>query len=118
MSKESSWIEVELYYLGYHSWKQAPKHRAYLESSHQHLFKVTVRVSVTHGEREVEFHDLRDNTWKILQDFAKHGTLNNSCENNAKMIFRTLQIDYPKHLISVVFEEEGGLKGKYGHVVI
>lgn len=118
MSKESSWIEVELYYLGYHSWEQAPKHRKYLEPAHQHLFKITVRVSVTHGEREVEFHDLRDNTWKILNNLSENKLLNDSCENNARTIFTILKELYSSHKISVVFEEEGGLKGKYGHEVI
>lgn len=118
MSKQSSWIEVELYYLAYHGWKQAPKHREYLKPDHQHLFKITVRMSVTHGEREVEFHDLRGEVWDKLNLLEAHKLLNNSCENNAKTIFEALKKDYPKHSISVVFAEEGGLKGKYGHAVV
>lgn len=115
MSEQSSWIEVELYYLAYHGWKQAPPHREYLKPDHQHLFKITVRMSVTHGERQVEFHDLRDRVWEMLKNFDKNKLLNNSCENNARNIFVALKQIYKKHLISVVFAEEGGLKGAYGH---
>jgi len=113
--EESSWIEVELYYLAEHQWKDAPDNRQYLRPLHPHLFKVTIRVSVKHGERQIEFHDLRGEVWALLNTSE---IWNNSCENIAKIIFNMLQPAYEKHKISVVVEEEGGLKGKYGHKVI
>jgi len=115
MNKETSYIEIELFYLAEHQWKDAPEHRDYLRPKHQHLFKVVVRISVEHGERQIEFHDLRENVWRFLP----HIEWNNSCENIAKAIFNLLSKNfYGKHKISVVIEEEGGLKGKYGHKVI
>jgi len=113
-AEESSWIEVELYYLGYHQWKEAPPHRAYLEPKHQHMFKITARLSVTHLDRDIEFHDLRDFLWDELHKFKFEG----SCEMMAEKLFRILTQRYKNHKISVVVEEEGGLKGKYGNVVV
>ena len=115
MNEESSWIEVELFYLAEHQWKEAPKKREYLKPLHQHLFKIVVRMSVTHLDRDVEFHDLRQVVWKYLNGKI---SLNDSCEGNAKNLFKYLRTGYPNHKISVVFEEEGGVKGKYGHQVI
>lgn len=114
MSEETSWIEVELYYLSEHQWKEAPEHREYLRPLHQHLFKIVVRISVEHGERQIEFHDLRRVMWNRLEGW----NFNDSCENIAKELFKSLLSTYPKHKISVVVEEEGGVKGKYGHKVI
>jgi len=114
-SEASSWIEVELYYLAEHLWKTAPVHREYLRLLHQHLFKVVVRISVEHGERQIEFHDLRQEVWRNLNTRVEW---NNSCENIAKSLFLLLQKLYKKHKISVVVCEEGGVCGKYGHEVI
>lgn len=43
---------------GFHRWDGAPEHRAYLRSTHRHLFHVSVRVRVSHDDRQIEFHDL------------------------------------------------------------
>jgi len=114
MSETSSWIEVKLYWLASHQWKEAPDHRQYLRPLHQHLFEIVVRISVEHGERQIEFHDLRSIVWEYMevQDF------NNSCENIAKELFKSLCDVYPKHKISVTVCEEGGVCGKYGQVVV
>lgn len=113
--KETSYIEVKLYELAEHSWKDAPPHRDYLKPKHQHLFEIKVRMSVSHGEREIEFHDLRS----VIEKILNRTSLNNSCENNAKSIFKSLKGVYgPHRKISVMFAEEGGLVGKYGNVVV
>jgi len=117
IEEESSWIEIELYYLAEHQWKDAPKHREYLQPLHPHIFKISVRISVEHGERQIEFHDLRDEVWALINT-PLWNNWNNSCKNIAKTIFNRLQSAYENHKISVVVEEEGGLKGKYGHKVI
>lgn len=51
---------VNTQFVGFHCWPDAPERRAYLAHRHRHLFKVCVKMSVTHDEREVEYHDLKD----------------------------------------------------------
>ena len=53
-------IHVRFRIAGNHHWKDAPKHRKYLGLDHRHLFHVEVSTEVTHDDREIEFHDLRD----------------------------------------------------------
>jgi hypothetical protein len=45
---------------GWHCWPDAPEKRAYLREKHRHLFHIEASCEVTHDDREVEFHDLRD----------------------------------------------------------
>lgn len=52
------WAKVAL--VGFHHWPEAPAHRDYLGVRHRHEFVITAGVAVGHGNREVEFHDLRD----------------------------------------------------------
>jgi len=49
----------------------------FLENPHRHIFKVEVKISVTHADRELEFFLVK---W-ALQDFIKDGNMNHkSCE--------------------------------------
>lgn len=52
------WSEVRL--VGFHYWPGAPEHRDYLGVRHRHEFHLTATVAVSHDDRDVEFHDLRD----------------------------------------------------------
>lgn len=52
------WSKVAL--VGFHQWFDAPEHRDYLGVRHRHEFVITAGVRVGHGDRDVEFHDLRD----------------------------------------------------------
>jgi len=55
-----TWASVCFTREGWHCWPAAPEHRAYLRASHRHLFHVEVRITVTHHDREIEYHDLLD----------------------------------------------------------
>ena len=48
--------------IGLHQWPDAPGRRAYLRDLHRHVFGIAVTVDVTHTERDVEWHDLADDT--------------------------------------------------------
>jgi len=52
-------IEVSTIYQASHHWPNAHDQRAYLRHVHVHDFKITVWAKVTHGDRDIEFHDLR-----------------------------------------------------------
>ncbi len=45
---------------GWHHWPDAHGVRSYLGAPHRHLFHVTVCAPVGHDDRDMEFHDLRD----------------------------------------------------------
>lgn len=57
-SAPSAAIAVRFSEAGFHRWPDPSARRRYLGERHRHLFAVTVRVAVFHGDREVEFHDL------------------------------------------------------------
>lgn len=48
--------------IGLHQWPAAPDRRAYLRDLHRHVFGIAVTVDVAHTERDVEWHDLADDT--------------------------------------------------------
>jgi hypothetical protein len=53
-------IFVRFEQVGFHFGPDAPSHRAYLRATHRHLFGIEVTTTVDHDERDIEFHDLRD----------------------------------------------------------
>lgn len=60
MTATPATIHVRFTMEGFHYWPDAPDHRNYLAFEHRHLFCVEVSTQVDHDDREIEFHDLRD----------------------------------------------------------
>ena len=114
MSEITSYIEVELWWFGVHSWPGAPDHREYLRPLHQHVWEVRVRISVGHLDRDIEFHDLRDEIWEMLQTTE----FDNSCEGVAKSLYEDLKTLHLDNKIAVWVGEEGNVRAKYGEVVV
>jgi len=96
-------IFVTTFIDGIHRWPGATGDRAYLAYPHRHRFDVTVYAKVTHDDRDIEFHDLKDavditlitigeplnrNTTLCL-DF---GTM--SCEEIAKRVLQEIPAAY------------------------
>jgi hypothetical protein len=50
------YIKVTTQAEGLHHWPGAPEGEGYLRQPHRHLFTVTVRMQVRHGEREIEIN--------------------------------------------------------------
>jgi hypothetical protein len=87
-----TYIKVRTEFEGFHFYPNAgsidPRIQ-FLENEHRHMFKVEVKISVTHLDRELEFFLVK---W-ALQDFIKDGKMNHkSCEMIATDILE-------KHLI-------------------
>ena len=87
-----TFIKVRTEFEGFHYYPNAgsidPRIK-FLENEHRHMFKVEVKISVTHLDRELEFFLVK---W-ALQDFIKDGKMNHkSCEMIATDILE-------KHLI-------------------
>lgn len=76
----NTYIKVRTEFEGYHFYPNAgtidPRIK-FLENEHRHMFKVTVKISVTHLDRELEFFLVK---W-ALTDFINAGNQNHkSCE--------------------------------------
>jgi hypothetical protein len=88
-------IGVELSIVGKHSWPLAPEHRNYLAVPHEHVFGISVELSVDHPDRAVEFHDLRAEVLEIIDVYysasgAVYDFQHNSCESIATTIASSL----------------------------
>ena len=51
-----------------HNWSSPPERRDYLRHPHMHTFHISMSVPVTHNDRQIELHDLRDE----LTDTVRH----------------------------------------------
>lgn len=61
--------------VGFHRWPDAPDHLSYLRELHRHEFGFAVEAAVGHGDRAVEFHELRavmDREMPNLADDVKY----------------------------------------------
>jgi hypothetical protein len=83
-----TYIRVRTEFEGFHFYPGASKINpkiAFLEQEHRHMFKVEVKISVDHLDRELEFFLVK---W-ALQDFIKSGNQNHkSCEMMATDILQ------------------------------
>ena len=80
MSTKKDYIKVRTEFEGYHYYpgaSQIDPRIAFLENEHRHTFKVEVKISVKHLDRELEFFLVK---W-ALSDFISSGNMNHkSCE--------------------------------------
>lgn len=89
---------------GFHCWPAAPENRSYLRERHRHLFHVEARVEVTHDDREIEIHDLRD---FCLMHFPSGELGSLSCENLATILMLEIRNAFPDRVIQVEVLEDG-----------
>lgn len=80
-------IFVRTSFVGFHAWPAAPKAVEYLRSAHRHKFGVEVRVNVSHGDRDVEYHLLLDDVQIVISELPSfEGQRAMSCEHMAERI--------------------------------
>lgn len=60
-------------FVGFHCWPEAPANLAYLRSPHRHVFQVKLEIAVPHGDRAIEFHELKQEL--ILWADSKKATM-------------------------------------------
>lgn len=76
----NTYIKIRTEFEGFHHYPKAGSidpRIGFLENEHRHIFKVEVKISVTHLDRELEFFLVK---W-ALNDFIKGGDMNHkSCE--------------------------------------
>ena len=78
--KKNTYIKIRTDFEGYHHYPNAgsidPRIK-FLENNHRHMFKVEVKISVTHLDRELEFFLVK---W-ALSSYLENGNMNHkSCE--------------------------------------
>lgn len=96
---------------GLHCWPGAPEHRGYLRVPHRHQFGVRIETIVTHDDREIEFHDLRDRGVDLVRALAANeGELLNFGSMSCEMIARDLGsalCDELRRSFRVTVDEDG-----------
>jgi hypothetical protein len=108
-----TYIKVRTEFEGFHFYPGAgaidPRIK-FLENEHRHMFKVEVKISVTHLDRELEFFLVK---W-ALQDFIKSGKMNHkSCEMIGSDILNNHLIPYygSNRSYEVIVSEDGESDG-------
>lgn len=90
--------------VGFHCYPDAPEEVAYLRDRHRHVFKFKVEVSVTHAERDIEFHMLKNFLEKQYPVTECGGK---SCETMALEVLNLIEENYPNRRASVEVSEDG-----------
>ena len=112
-SQIATYIKVRTEFEGFHFYPGAGKidpRIEFLEREHRHMFKVEVKISVTHLDRELEFFLVK---W-ALQDFIKSGNMSHmSCEMIAtNLLTRHLIPSYGENrYYEIVVSEDGESDG-------
>ena len=107
-----TFIKVRTEFEGFHYYPNAgsiDQRIKFLEHEHRHIFKVEVKISVNHLDRELEFFLVK---W-ALQEFIKSGNQNHkSCEMIATDILENhLLPKYGERYYEIVVSEDGESDG-------
>ena len=107
-------IVVKSQFEGIHSWPDCPHEDvSFLRHPHRHVFHVTLKIKVSHDDRELEFIKVKrelENALAILYYDIYHkneGLGSKSCEMIAKEI-GSFFASFPVHMISVFEDNESG----------
>lgn len=110
--QRKTFIKVRTEFEGFHFYPAAgaiDSRIKFLENEHRHIFKVDVKISVTHLDRELEFFLVK---W-ALQEFIKAGNQNHkSCEMIAEDILENHLIPtYGNRYYEISVSEDGESDG-------
>ena len=110
--RTNTYIKIRTEFEGFHFYPGAgdidPRIK-FLENEHRHIFKVEVKISVTHLDRELEFFLVK---WD-LQDYLMDSKMNHkSCEMIATDILQQhLLPKYGERYYEIVVSEDGESDG-------
>lgn len=104
-------IVVKSQFEGIHSWPDCPYDDvSFLRHPHRHIFHVTLKMEVTHDDRELEFIQVK----RILEDllsrnYNRKNLYNLSCEMMSKNIgMHFIGMGLKVHVVSVFEDNENG----------
>lgn len=108
----STFIKVRTEFEGYHYYPNAGAIDArirFLENEHRHMFKVEVKISVTHLDRELEFFLVK---WALQEFITGKNQNHKSCEMIATDILENHLIPlYGERYYEIVVSEDGESDG-------
>jgi len=115
--RTETYIKVRTEFEGFHHYPGAgsiDSRIQFLENEHRHIFKVEVKISVTHLDRELEFFLVK---W-ALQDYLVASQMNHkSCEMIATDILREhLLPRYGERYYEIIVSEDGESDGIVEHL--
>jgi hypothetical protein len=61
-------INVQTKIEGVHRWENAPDKVSFLRNLHRHLFNVSVKLEVTHNDRDIEFFILKNDIENFFEN--------------------------------------------------
>jgi hypothetical protein len=110
--RTETFIKIRTEFEGYHYYPGAGEIDSrikFLENEHRHMFKVEIKISVTHLDRELEFFLVK---W-ALQDYLKDGKMNHkSCEMiGMDILEQHLKPLYGERYYEIVVSEDGESDG-------
>jgi len=110
MSKERVFVIVKSAFEAVHSWPECPIDEvAFLRHPHRHIFHVTVKIEVSHDDRDVEFIVFKRKVNEYLEAFYSGKDIGReSCEMIAKEIISYFSEKYSIHSVSVFEDNENG----------
>lgn len=102
------YIKIRTEFEGFHFYPNAGEIDSrikFLESLHRHMFKVEVKISVTHADRELEFFLVK---WALDSFLNSQDQNNKSCEMIAEDILHNHLIpSYSDRYYEIVVSEDG-----------
>jgi hypothetical protein len=110
--RTETFIKIRTEFEGYHFYPGAgeiDRRIKFLEHEHRHMFKVEVKIAVTHLDRELEFFLVK---W-ALQDYLKDGKMDHkSCEMiGMDILEQHLKPLYGERYYEIVVSEDGESDG-------
>lgn len=108
---EKSEIEVTFQTEGSHYWKDAPAEVCFLRSNHRHMFHFTVRVEMTHDDRDIEFFMMKRKMLSWYGAFTAFGP--QSCEMIARDLAGRIVAEYGERNLQIKVSEDGENAGIY-----
>lgn len=107
-----TYIKVRTEFEGFHFYPNASQidpRIAFLENKHRHMFKVEVKISVIHDDRELEFFLVK---WALQEFLSENDMDHKSCEMIAKdILYGFLIPSYGERKYKVVVSEDGESDG-------
>ena len=86
---------------------EAPEEVAFLKGMHRHLFGISLKIEVTHNDREIEFFVLQEQVDRMLDERYEFYEEVGSCEMIGDEILHYFESLYPKRKIEVEVDEDG-----------
>lgn len=110
--ESKTYIKIRTQFEGWHHYPGASEIDSrikFLEHKHRHIFKVEVKISVTHSDRELEFFLVK---WALEEFLEKSQMDHKSCEMiGMDILYGHLRPNYGERYYEVVVSEDGESDG-------